>query len=369
MAILEDPAVLSKLQRTRKEMPLSSSLSDIHFVDLVAKRTTKVAVRWTSTNYKETVEASTIRFRDLEAEGRGSARGGRRARRRPVAPRPVAPTPRSPRKGKTVVKKVTPVQKVVPVKKIAPVEQVAPEGKNRRELGQPGAVRKRPPSTNSSIVTAEGRDDDSSWNSRQLSSIGTFKESVAAAEDKSIGSSGSDSLLQVLKNQNPIDLHDDDFDSSDDEAVSERMRIKRERNETLGMKQEHSSLGSSFSASEASSTLSKKRRRVEQTNNSSSAASEKSNGDKFERNTKKRATDSSCRSSVDGDIDYNGFGSDSFSCPTEESSKKSGGKQQQQYPNGYDSGEEDEDGIVPAENGQTNMTNWMKMKRFFTNFV
>lgn len=352
MATLEDPAVLSKLEELRNESPSSFSLSELSILNLVSDKTTGVAVRWISYNYKETVEASTIRFRDLEAEGRGSARA---SRRRPVT---VAPATRqTPKKGK----KATTTTKT-------------PKTRNPRGGlgGQPNTTTtKRAPSANSSIVTAEGRDDDDdnnlddSGNSTQLSAIGTLKGPSESAEGKSLGGASNNDnsrqqTMSVPQNQNAIDLHDDeDTDSSDDDDEDENT-VKRDQS---------SSDGSFVTAGDHSTfrnQLSKKRRR-----NGSTTSSEDTNEKFVHKNKKKRARGSSGRSSNDGDSDYINYSdSDSFSFPTEASSKTSGSKrQQQQHQNGCDSGEDGNDNVVGVENGQTNMTNWMKMKQFFTNFV
>lgn len=73
MAILEDPVVLSKLEERRKSE--SFSLADLSVLDLGIE---SVSIRWATTGQKAEVEASTIRFRDLQAEGRGSKRSSRR---------------------------------------------------------------------------------------------------------------------------------------------------------------------------------------------------------------------------------------------------------------------------------------------------
>lgn len=81
MAILEDAVVLSKLEEERKSE--SFSIEDLSILDIT---TTSVAIRWATTGQKAEVEASTIRFRDLQAEGRGSKRSSRRRE----APQPEA---------------------------------------------------------------------------------------------------------------------------------------------------------------------------------------------------------------------------------------------------------------------------------------
>mmetsp|Transcript_22519 Transcript_22519/g.47667 ORF Transcript_22519/g.47667 Transcript_22519/m.47667 type:complete len:604 (-) Transcript_22519:1903-3714(-) len=88
MATLDDPGIVSILETKRKESLSSSSssspfdMSGLSVSDLTGSASSGVAIRWSSTNLKEVVEASTVRIRDLEREGRGSERGGRPSRRR-----------------------------------------------------------------------------------------------------------------------------------------------------------------------------------------------------------------------------------------------------------------------------------------------
>ncbi len=165
MAILEDPAILSKLKAMRETE--SFSLADLSILDLA---TETVAVRWATTGQKDTIEPSTIRFRDLQAEGRGSKRSSRRR----AASQPLPEAPANPVGTRS----------------------------RKRQRNEPGGLeqsKSTKDSTNvSSIVTTNSKD---SWNS-------TIETSVSNDDDDN------------------DDNEDAYFDSSDDEAVARRMKKK-----------------------------------------------------------------------------------------------------------------------------------------------
>ena len=324
MATLEEPAILSQLEEKKRESSLS--LTDLSILDLLSPGTTYVSVRWDSTNTKDTVEASTIRFRDLETEGRPSRR------RRSAAAPPPPPV--------TMTKRNTRAQKKVPSVAESQSKKRKRERAQDEKTDTTIAI-----STNSSIITTEGRDDDGSESNIQL---GASKELIVSAEEFRIEEkSGECSSIQESRQnmpqqeQNILDAFEEDFDSSDDEAIVYRMKMKKEAQEA------------SIPPSENLAPLQPQTLPQKKSSNESSSASCR----KFSRKNKKRRTFSKDSS----EISY--FGSDSFSAPTEASSKISG-KRRQRFE--YDS-DDDDDKAVP--DGQTNTANWMKMKRFFTNFT
>lgn len=323
MATLEEPAILSKLEEKKRES--SFSLTSLSILDMVPSGATYVTVRWDSTNTKDTVEASTIRFRDLESEGRPSRR------RRSAAAPPPPPVTTTKRKAKA--------QKKVP----SGAESQSNERKRKRTQDEK-ADTTIATSTNSSIITTEGRDDDGSESNAQL---GASKDLTVSTEESRIEekSGESSSIHESVQNmpqqeQNIVDALEEDFDSSDDEAIVYRMKMKKKAQEA------------SIPPSESLVPLQPQALPQKKSSNESSSASSR----KKSRKKKKRRTFSK------GSSEISDFGSDSFSAPTEVSSKTSG-KRRQRF--GYDS--DDDEKAVP--DGQTNTTNWMKMKRFLTNIV
>ncbi len=313
MATLEEPAILSKLEEKKRES--SFSLTDLSILDLVAPGTIYVSVRWDSTNTKDTVEASTIRFRDLETEGRPSRR------RRSAAAPPPPPV--------TMAKRKTRAQKNVPS-----VAESQSKQRKRKRAQEEKTDTTIATSTNSSIITTEGRDDDGSESTVQLR---VSKDLAVSAEESRIEEKrGESSSIQESRQnmpqqeQNIVDAFEEDFDSSDDEAIVYRMKMKKEAQEA------------SIPKSESLVPLQPQILPHKKSSNESSSASSRN----LSRKKKKRRTFSKDSSEISD------FGSDSF------------GKQRQRFE--YDS---DDDGDKAVPDGQTNTTNWMKMKRLFTNFV
>ena len=477
MAVLTDPTVLARLKEKQNESlkqasssqaPLSSSfsLSSLLILDLVAHGTLPVGVRWSSTNQKDTVEASSIRFRDLEAEGRGSARSGRSSRSRgagrtaslqpPVTKKQqhqqskkrkmssssegttttiAAPTS-SGKKRKAVVLKRKRIREEE--------ENLQPTVTTAAATGKIGP--REGTSTNSSVVTSEGRDDVSE-NSVPSLPIETPKQTASASAaaaaavapfekvritekfNNSLKPNASESYFSTnsnsnkiisrqeqkmpmalpqeeLQKKNLIDLDgDDDFDSSDDEAIVYRMKLKKERAAGLRIKQEslqknavakaNSNARIKPSQQHHTQTDKNKKRSRPYDDNMNAAAW----GDNHKHIVAKRKKSGAARvngngstgrrsgSGSDDDSDYSDPGSssasESFSAPTEVSSRTSGrNRQRSRYPNGFDSNHDDDDddhdndnnnhdgNAMLAQDGKTNTTNWMKMKRFFNkNFL
>ena len=240
-------AVLSKLQERREKESASFALADLSILDL---ETDSVEIRWATTGQKARIEAATIRFRDIHAEGRGSKRSSRRRTRTPPSSEIQSNVP----KPETRKRKRT---------------QTEPGGSQESNTSKD--------STNvSSIVTAES-DTKESW--------------------KSTASSDNEEL-----------------DGSDDEAVVLRMLKKKKRMQTK------SKIGK-FAAHET-------QKKPEQRSDSSSA-------------------------------------------PTQVSGKISGskGNRKQNDASNGDRSDVEEFGVTPLDNGKTNMTNFLKMKRFFSKFL
>lgn len=240
MAILEDPAVLSKLKERREKESASFALADLSILDLA---TGNVHIRWATTGQTDRVEAATIRFRDLDAEGRGSKRSSRRTTRTPPSSEAQIHVPKSETRRRTRTRAGSKDSTIV-----------------------------------SSIVTAES-DTKETWKNTT--------ESTSLSDD----------------NDYDEDF-DEDFDSSDDEAVV--LRMKRQERKRMKLKQGH------FAAP-------KIRKRTEQKSDSSSAPTRVSGNILGKKRTRKQ----------------------------------------------NDTGHSQEFGVAPPNNGKTNMTNFLQMKRIF----
>ena len=384
MATLEDAAVLARLNERRERDPSSFSLTEVSILDLVPSSSTEVALCWTSTNRKETVEASTIRFRDLESEGRGSRRG-----RKAVESPPV-------KKRKCNIQTTT--------------RQSTRKPKTR--------------STNSSIVSTEGQNDTTDENSLQsltneprveslkveikstnegdcmnTASKKEGKESFgigARAPNDSLDNSdgGKNNFSDKEQNslpqkQNVVDLYDEDFDSSDDEAVIYQMKLKQARDKIeqdgLGRVNEVRAEGrhpmnetldtvvqSNRISAENSPFLGKPRQLASCMHQQNDPSKNEGKASIFDDNNSVAAKLTSKRSALtaglhNSDSDYQD--SDPDLCETSRQKKR------KRYPNGYNSdsdSDSDEDykdidgNISPAKEGQTNVTNWMRMKQLFS---
>lgn len=251
MAVLEDPVVLSKLKERREKESASFALADLSILDLA---TGNVQIRWATTGQTDRVEAATIRFRDLDTEGRGSKRSSRRTTRTPSSSE-------------------------------AQIHALKPETRKRTRTrtlsggSQQSNHTSKDSTVFSSIVTAES-DTKESWTNAP--------ESTSSSDD---------------------DDDDEDFDSSDDEAVV--LRMKRQKRKRMKLKQR------SFAAP-------KIRKKKEQKSDSSSEPT-----------------------LVSGNIPGN-----------------KGTRKQNDTING-DRGHSQEFGVAPPDNGKTNMTNFLEMKRIF----
>lgn len=383
MAKLEDANVLSKIQERRESSSSSSfSISSLLVSDVVPDESSMVEVRWSSTNQRDFVEASTIRFRDLESEGRPSRRrGGRLSTAPPQAA--SAPVRRKKRNTKNPVSSTTTTKTDVALpakkrRKVLSPKRAGPQVANSK-------IESVETSANSSIVTREGRDDDlSSLEQRSIDSkdskslprsgIDTIEKNqnhsidnpnaiakAAPVENATNAQKSSETTETSCRKQIPssppknvIDLEDEDFDSSDDEAIEYRMKMKYERNMVKIEQEEKCSTSADA-------------KNISKPNDDSTAATSRGSKRKIAHRKRKRIT---IPSESESDHDYidSGSESESFSAPTEASSRR--GKRR--YPNGYDSQEDDDDDQkIPADDGKTNTSNWEKMKQFFQgkNFV
>jgi len=330
MATLEDPAVLSRLEEKKKQESSSFSLVGLNILHFLASGEIYVKIRWSSTNQKDKVEASSIRFRDLESEGRPS----RRRRRAPEA------TTQAPQKRKT---------------RSAATETKARKRKRKRiqEEVQPDTTTS---TTNSSIITTEGRDDEIDERSKPAAEEEASKDLPGPAQIE-VNQEPQNALHQE-KNKNIVDAYDEDFDSSDDEAMVHRMKLKRKAQEaSIAPAKQKPNETKSRRSCNSSSTPS----------NSSSTTSRKS-GQRRAKKKRRRIATTSSSSSGGSDL------GSSFSAPS--SSIEASSKQSKKHGFFQDSSSSSSDPITSTtttstsvSDGQTNTTNWMKMKRFFTNFV
>eukprot|EP00535_Pseudo-nitzschia_heimii_P011553 CAMPEP_0197196622 /NCGR_PEP_ID=MMETSP1423-20130617/32454_1 /TAXON_ID=476441 /ORGANISM="Pseudo-nitzschia heimii, Strain UNC1101" /LENGTH=240 /DNA_ID=CAMNT_0042650431 /DNA_START=801 /DNA_END=1520 /DNA_ORIENTATION=+ len=179
--------------------------------------------------------------------------------------------------------------------------------------------------------------------------------------------------------QNLIDLADEDFDSSDDEAVIYRMKLKQARikieQDELSRVNETTSEGDTLSNTTVVSAIQSDRIALENspTSDKYRKVPLRSGRQEEQSNSKPYGNDNDCEAaklkSKRGARKTGLFNSDSNHCDSDPSpdshhaaTEGMGEKERKRYPNGYDSGsnsdEDSDDNTSSAQEGQTNVTNW-----------
>jgi len=345
MATLDDPVVFSKLKEKRDEMSSSPSFSitSLSITDLIDPEKLNVGIRWTSTNAKDNVESSSVRFRDMEAEGRGSKRGERSSRQRQATQttQPQAPIVSKKRKRKAVATKSVDVPTLV-----KPKSKVASRKQNRNN--ESGSTY-----SSTSFSISDFRDDDDTLDSSVLNPSTHSLEGPGKTNENDMGSSHSSK-----EEPKPMNFDDEDFDSSDDEAIVMRMKRKKELAEARKIPRKGDKVDKSVASNNSKFSMNGKMRVYRVT------------GRPTEKKKRSRPDDDSANISNSGRQRKKKKSAEKMSIGTFSSDEESdyNNSAYGSYKKVFDS-DEDDSGVVSAEKGQTNTTNWLKMKTFFKNFV